>query len=89
LRALTPRDPPAPSPSPQTTTPSTVDLATLKSSQPGDRSSRTSNTDNTITIEAWNTVLFEKFCRFRHVLSLGLAGHSDELFRRTWCACAR
>ena len=42
----------------------------------------TSDIDNTIPIEAWNTVLFEKFCRFRHVLSHGLAGHSDELFRR-------
>ena len=41
-----------------------------------------SDVDNTIPIEAWNTVLFEKFCRFRHVLSHGLAGHSDELFRR-------
>ena len=27
-------------------------------------------------------MLFEKFCRFRHVLNHGLAGHSDELFRR-------
>ena len=38
--------------------------------------------DNTVPIEAWNTVLFDKFCRFRHVLSLGLSGHSEELFRR-------
>src|SRR5262249_26299485 len=30
----------------------------------------------------WNTVLFEKFCRFRYVLTEGLSGHSDELFRR-------
>ena len=37
-----------------------------------------SDVDNTIPIEAWNTVLFEKFCRFRHVLSHGLAGHSDD-----------
>jgi hypothetical protein len=29
--------------------------------------------DNTIPIEAWNTVLFEKFCRFRYVLTEGLA----------------
>jgi hypothetical protein len=28
-----------------------------------------SDIDNTIPIEAWNTVLFEKFCRFRYVLS--------------------
>ena len=38
--------------------------------------------DNAIPIEAWNTVLFETFCRFRYVLSQGLSGHSDELFRR-------
>lgn len=41
-----------------------------------------SDADNTIPIEAWKTVLFEKFCRFRYVLTQGLAGHSDELFRR-------
>src|SRR5262245_16446394 len=41
-----------------------------------------SNTDNSIPIEAWNTVLFEKFCRFRHIMSQGLAGHSEEFFRR-------
>jgi ubiquinone/menaquinone biosynthesis C-methylase UbiE len=40
------------------------------------------STDNTIPIEAWNTVLFEKFYRFRHVMTTGLAGHSDEFFRR-------
>jgi ubiquinone/menaquinone biosynthesis C-methylase UbiE len=38
--------------------------------------------DNAVPIEAWNTVLFEKFCRFRHVLSHGLAGHSEGFFRR-------
>jgi SAM-dependent methyltransferase len=41
-----------------------------------------SETDNTIPIEAWNTILFDKFCRFRYVLTQGLSGHSDELFRR-------
>lgn len=35
-----------------------------------------------IVTEAWNTVLFEKFCRFRHLLTHGLAYHSSELFRR-------
>jgi ubiquinone/menaquinone biosynthesis C-methylase UbiE len=39
-------------------------------------------TDNAIAIEAWNTVLFHKFCRFRYVLTDGLSVHSDELFRR-------
>jgi ubiquinone/menaquinone biosynthesis C-methylase UbiE len=38
--------------------------------------------DNSIPIEAWNTVLYEKFCRFRYVLTEGLSGHSDELLRR-------
>ena len=38
--------------------------------------------DNAIPIEAWNTVLFEKFCRFRFVLTGGLSDHSDEYLRR-------
>jgi ubiquinone/menaquinone biosynthesis C-methylase UbiE len=38
--------------------------------------------DNAIPIEAWNTILFEKFCRFRYVLTHGLSDHSDEFFRR-------
>ncbi len=41
-----------------------------------------SEADNTIPIEAWNTVLFEKFSRFRWALSHGLSDHSDEFFRR-------
>jgi ubiquinone/menaquinone biosynthesis C-methylase UbiE len=41
-----------------------------------------SDTENTIPIEAWNTVLFDKFSRFRTTLTAGLSGHSDELFRR-------
>jgi ubiquinone/menaquinone biosynthesis C-methylase UbiE len=40
------------------------------------------NDENAIIIEAWNTILFDKFCRFRHILTAGLAGHSDELMRR-------
>jgi len=38
--------------------------------------------DNAIVIEAWNTVLFGKFVRFKHLLIAGLAGHSDEVFSR-------
>jgi len=34
---------------------------------------------NDIVIEAWNTVLFEKFSRFKHLLIDGLASHSNEL----------
>ena len=33
-------------------------------------------------VAAWNTVLFDKFVRFRHLLTDGLAAHSDECFRR-------
>jgi ubiquinone/menaquinone biosynthesis C-methylase UbiE len=38
--------------------------------------------DNAIVVEAWNTVLFDKFERFKHLLVAGLAGHSDELLSR-------
>jgi ubiquinone/menaquinone biosynthesis C-methylase UbiE len=39
-------------------------------------------TDNAIIVEAWNTVLFDKFVRFKHQLIAGLAGHSDEALSR-------
>jgi ubiquinone/menaquinone biosynthesis C-methylase UbiE len=38
--------------------------------------------ENDIVVEAWNTVLFDKFERFKHLLVAGLAGHSDELLAR-------
>jgi ubiquinone/menaquinone biosynthesis C-methylase UbiE len=38
--------------------------------------------DNAIPIEAWNTVLFDKFCRFRYVLTHGLSAHSEHVFAR-------
>ena len=38
--------------------------------------------ENDIVIEAWNTVLFDKFLRFKHLLVAGLAAHSDELLSR-------
>jgi ubiquinone/menaquinone biosynthesis C-methylase UbiE len=37
---------------------------------------------NAIVIEAWNTVLFDKFCRFKHLLIDGLAAHSEEALAR-------
>jgi ubiquinone/menaquinone biosynthesis C-methylase UbiE len=37
---------------------------------------------NDVVVEAWNTVLFDKFERFKHLLVAGLAGHSDELLSR-------
>jgi ubiquinone/menaquinone biosynthesis C-methylase UbiE len=38
--------------------------------------------ENDVVVEAWNTVLFDKFERFKHLLVAGLAGHSDELLSR-------
>ena len=45
-----------------------------------------SRADNTIPIEAWNTVLFEKFCKFRQILTQGLSDHGDEMLRRHPCS---
>jgi ubiquinone/menaquinone biosynthesis C-methylase UbiE len=38
---------------------------------------------NRVIVEAWNTVLFEKFSRFRHLLVEGLSQHSDAALERT------
>ena len=38
--------------------------------------------NNDIIIEAWNTVLFEKFSRFKHLLIDGLSSHSNEALHR-------
>ncbi|HEX3594667.1 MAG TPA: class I SAM-dependent methyltransferase [Polyangiaceae bacterium] len=38
--------------------------------------------DNAVIIEAWNTVLFEKFSRFKHLLTKGLGVHGAEFLRR-------
>ena len=40
------------------------------------------NDSNRVIIDAWNTVLYEKFCRFRHLLVEGLSQHSDAAFDR-------
>lgn len=40
------------------------------------------NDSNRVIVEAWNTVLYEKFCRFRHLLIDGLSQHSDAAFER-------
>ena len=42
----------------------------------------TQASDNDIVVEAWNTVLFDKFVRFKHLLVAGLSAHSDELLSR-------
>jgi len=39
-------------------------------------------TENDIVVEAWNTILFDKFVRFKHLLIEGLSGHSKELLSR-------
>jgi ubiquinone/menaquinone biosynthesis C-methylase UbiE len=41
--------------------------------------------DNDVVITAWNTVLFDKFCRFKHLLTDGLSVHSDEALARNAC----
>ena len=38
--------------------------------------------ENKGVIAAWNTVLFDKFCRFKYLLTDGLAAHSDEALAR-------
>jgi len=40
-------------------------------------------TTDSVIVQAWNTVLFDKFCRFRHLLVDGLSQHSDAVLRRT------
>ena len=45
-------------------------------------SQTTPNTTNASTIEAWNTVLFEKFSRYEHLLVEGLGQHGEALFAR-------
>jgi ubiquinone/menaquinone biosynthesis C-methylase UbiE len=39
-------------------------------------------TANSEAIEAWNGVLFDRFLRFRHIVTTGLAAHGDEALRR-------
>ena len=38
--------------------------------------------NNDVVIEAWNTVLYDKFVRFKHLLVAGLSGHSNEILTR-------
>jgi len=38
--------------------------------------------ENDTVIAAWNTVLYDKFCRFKHLLIEGLAAHSDAALAR-------
>jgi ubiquinone/menaquinone biosynthesis C-methylase UbiE len=38
--------------------------------------------ENDVVVEAWNTVLFDKFSRFKHLLIDGLSAHSNEALAR-------
>jgi ubiquinone/menaquinone biosynthesis C-methylase UbiE len=38
--------------------------------------------DNDVVIAAWNTILFDKFSRFKHLLIDGLSAHSNEVLTR-------
>ncbi|MHA1547256.1 MAG: class I SAM-dependent methyltransferase [Alphaproteobacteria bacterium] len=38
--------------------------------------------NNDIIIEAWNTVLFEKYLRFKHLFTQGLAAHGQQVLQR-------
>lgn len=43
---------------------------------------RVMDDSNAIVVEAWNTVLYNKFCRFKHLLVDGLSQHSNAAFER-------
>ena len=36
-----------------------------------------SQPSNTVTIEAWNGVLFDRFVRFRDIVTTGLSAHGE------------
>jgi ubiquinone/menaquinone biosynthesis C-methylase UbiE len=38
--------------------------------------------ENDVVVAAWNTILFDKFCRFKHLLIDGLSAHSHEALAR-------
>ena len=40
------------------------------------------STTNDVVVEAWNSVLFDKFLRFKHLLIDGLSAHSNEALAR-------
>src|SRR5688572_25632951 len=41
------------------------------------------NNENDEATRAWNGVLFDKFARFKHLLTAGLTRHGDALLRRS------
>jgi ubiquinone/menaquinone biosynthesis C-methylase UbiE len=44
--------------------------------------SKSARSENDLVIEAWNTVLFDKFTRFEHLLTNSLVPHSNEALAR-------
>lgn len=42
----------------------------------------TAEGENAGVIEAWNTILFDKFCRYKHLIIDGLGQHGSQVFRR-------
>ena len=47
-----------------------------------DTAESTAEPSNSVIVAAWNTVLYEKFCRFKHLLVDGLTRHSDAALER-------
>ncbi|HEY3593820.1 MAG TPA: class I SAM-dependent methyltransferase [Polyangiaceae bacterium] len=45
-------------------------------------STKSETSENDVVIEAWNTVLFDKFSKFERVLTSGLSIHSEEAIAR-------
>lgn len=39
-------------------------------------------TDSQANVTAWNTVLFEKWCRYKHLITVGMSPHSEQALRR-------
>jgi len=39
-------------------------------------------TDSAANVEAWNTVLFEKWCRYKHLITMGMSRHGEAALDR-------
>jgi ubiquinone/menaquinone biosynthesis C-methylase UbiE len=39
-------------------------------------------TDTDANVEAWNTVLFEKWCRYKHIITVGMSRHGEAALDR-------
>jgi ubiquinone/menaquinone biosynthesis C-methylase UbiE len=39
-------------------------------------------TDTAANVEAWNTVLFEKWCRYKHLITVGMSRHGETALER-------